>query len=86
MNQSEFQAISCNLHAQSAEKLRVQNAIGQFGFYSHWLKKSFKYQPLSIQVACNCLNTFDSYLKTACSKNLIITSPVWRISVRDIGP
>ena len=38
MNQSEFQAITCNL-LKAQEQLRVQGALGfGFGFSSHWLK------------------------------------------------
>ena len=36
MNQSQFLAITCNLH-EAREKSRVQGAVG-FGFASHWLK------------------------------------------------
>ena len=36
MNQSEFQAITCNL-IKAREKLRVHGSIG-FGFGFHWLK------------------------------------------------
>ena len=36
INQSEFLAITCNLH-KAWEKSHIQGVIG-FGFASHWLK------------------------------------------------
>ena len=64
MNQSQFQAIICNL-LKAREKSRLHGAIG-FGFASYWLKKwreSFK--PITKCSNRNHVITFDSYLKTA---------------------
>ena len=64
MNQSQFQAITCN-SLKAREKSRVHGAIG-FGFASHWLKKwheSFK--PITKRSNRNPVTTFDSHLKTA---------------------
>ena len=73
MNQSQFLAITCN-SPEAREKSRVHSAIG-FGFASHWLKNwrdSFK--PISKLGNRNHVITFDSYLKTALSLELITFS------------
>ena len=64
MNQSQFQAITCN-SLEAREKSRVHDAIG-FGFASHWLKNcrgSFK--PITKRSNRNHVITFDSHLKPA---------------------
>ena len=66
VNQSQFQAITCN-SLEAREKSRVHGAIGfGFGFDSHWLKNwrdSFK--PITKCSNRNHVITFDSHLKTA---------------------
>ena len=73
MNQSEFQAITCN-SLVAREKSRVQGAIG-FGFGFHWLKnwrESFK--PITKRSNRNLVITFDSHLKTALTTSFVIIS------------
>ena len=64
MNQSQFQAITCN-SLEARERSRVHGANG-FGLASHWLKnwrESFK--PITKRSNGNHGITFDSHLKTA---------------------
>ena len=71
MNQSHFQAITCN-SLKAREKSRVHGAIG-FGFDSHWLKnwrESFK--PITKRSNRNHVITFDSHLKTTLIMIMII--------------
>ena len=73
MNQSQFQAITCN-SLEAREKSRVHGAIG-FGFASHWLKnwrESFK--PITKRSNRNHIITFDNHSKTALSLNLFDTN------------
>ena len=49
MNQSQFQAITCNSR-EAREKSRVHGAIG-LGFASHWLRNCLLSQPLSVAIA-----------------------------------
>ena len=71
MNQSQFLAISCN-SLEAREKSHAQGAIG-FGFASHWLKnwrESFK--PITKRTNRNHVITFDSHLKTARTKLILV--------------
>ena len=71
MNQSQFLAITCN-SLEARERLRVHGAIG---FASHWLKnwrESFK--PITKRSNHNHGITFDSHLKTALLKRVVINS------------
>ena len=71
MNQSQFQAITCN-SLEVRERSRVHGAIG-FGFASHWLKnwqESFK--PITKRSNRSHRITFDSHLKTALKTNLML--------------
>jgi len=63
MNQSQFQAITCNL-LKTREKSRAQGAIG-FDFASHWLKNwNGIFKPTNKRSNRNCVIYFDSHLKT----------------------
>ena len=66
MNQSQFQAITCNL-LKARDKSRVQGAIG-FGFHSlrNW-RAIFKL--ITERSNPNCVITFHNHLKTALSSN-----------------
>ena len=67
MNQSQFQAISCN-SLEAREKSRVHGAIG-FGFDSHWLKNwRESFEPITKRSNRNHVITFDSHLKTALTR------------------
>ena len=73
MNQSQFQAITCN-SLKEREKSRVHGAIG-FGFASHWLKNWRE----SLKPVTNCSNrnhviTFECHLKTARTLMLVMNS------------
>ena len=64
MNQSEFQAITCNL-LKAREKSRVHGAVC-FGFASHWLENWRQiFRPINKRSNRNRLIAFDSHLKTA---------------------
>ena len=64
MNQSQFQAITCN-SLEAWEKSRVRGVIG-FGFVSHWLKNwRDPFKPITKRSNRNHAITFDSHLKTA---------------------
>ena len=66
MNQSQFQAITCN-SLEAREKSRVHGAIG-FGFASHWLKNWREFfKPITKRSNCNHVIIFYSHLKTALS-------------------
>ena len=70
MNQSHFQAITCN-SLEAREESRVHGAIG-FGLDFHWLKtwrESFK--PITKRSNRNHVITFDSHLKTALSQCIL---------------
>ena len=61
MNQSEFLAITCSL-LRVQEKLHIQGAIG---FASHCLDNwQTILKPIANNQNCNCMITFNSYLKT----------------------
>ena len=62
MNQSEFLAITCCL-LRVQEKLHIQGAIG---FASHCLDNWQNiFKPTDNNQNCNCMITFNSYLKPA---------------------
>ena len=64
VNQSQFLAITCNLH-KAREKSRVHGAT-DFGFASHWLKNwRDSFMPITKCSNGNHIITFDSHLKTA---------------------
>ena len=82
MNQSQFQAITCN-SLEAREKSRVHGAIG-FGFASHWLKNwrdSFK--PIAKRSNRNHVFTFDSHLKSALWKSFYcsLSWQIWRMDI-----
>ena len=71
MNQSQFLAITCN-SLKAREKSRVRGAIG-FGFASHWLKNWREpFKPITKRSNRNHVITFDSHLKTALTKQIIM--------------
>ena len=73
MNQSQFLAITCN-SLKAWEKSRVHGAIG-FDFASHCLKnwrESFK--PITKLSNQNHVITFESHLKTALMKVILMAS------------
>ena len=65
MNQSQFQAITCN-SLKAREKLRVHGAIG-LRFASHWWLKNWResFKPITKRSNRNHEITFDRHLKTA---------------------
>ena len=64
MNQSEFQAITCNL-LKPQEQSRVQGALG-FGFGFHWLKNWREIcRPITKRSNRTRVTTFDDHFKTA---------------------
>ena len=70
MNQSQFQAITCN-SLKAREKSRVHGAIS-FGIASHWLKnwrESFK--PITKRSNGNHVIIVHSHLKTTLLENLV---------------
>ena len=82
MNQSQFQAITCN-SLEAREKSRVHGVIG-FGFASHWLKNwrdSFK--PIAKRSNRNHVFTFDSHLKSALWKSFYcsLSWQIWRMDI-----
>ena len=84
MNQSQFQAITCN-SLEAREKSRVQGAIGfGFGFASHWLKNwRESFQPITTRSNRNHLITFGNHLKTLNhdSKSSLLLSSFYRDTV-----
>ena len=63
MNQSQFQAITCD-SPEAREKSRLHGTIG-FGFASH-LSKNWResFKPITKRSNRNHVITFDSHLKT----------------------
>lgn len=79
-----IKAITCNLQLKAREKLRLKNAIG-FGLSSHWLKTWRELLPTTKHTNHE-LQLPKYFRQLSAPRILIITSPVWRISLRDIGP
>ena len=70
MNQSQFQAITCN-SLKAREKSRVHGAIS-FGIASHWLKNSREsFKPITKRSNGNNVIIVDSHLKTTLLENLV---------------